>query len=127
MPTATEGEREEVPLSYEQEQLWFSHQLMPNATLDHECVMVAFPAGNLDAVALRQSLDAFVQRHEIWRTTFQPHGAHGGGGPCRWGGPKASSAGRSWIWLTGWIWLPGPPLRLRRCNPREQRRSSPLT
>jgi amino acid adenylation domain-containing protein len=83
MPTTTEAERQEVPLSYEQEQLWFSHQLMPKATLDHECVMVAFPAGNLDAVALRQSLDAFVQRHEIWRTTFQPHGAHGAGGPVQ--------------------------------------------
>jgi amino acid adenylation domain-containing protein len=83
MPTTTEAERQEVPLSYEQEQLWLSHQLMPNATLDHECVMVALPAGELDTVALRQSLDAFIQRHEIWRTTFQAHGAHGAGGPVQ--------------------------------------------
>jgi amino acid adenylation domain-containing protein len=79
MPTTTKAERREVPLSYEQEQLWFSHQLMPNTTLDHECVMVVFPAGNLDTESLRRSLDAFVQRHEIWRTTFQVHGAHGAG------------------------------------------------
>ncbi|HEX3750326.1 MAG TPA: amino acid adenylation domain-containing protein [Streptosporangiaceae bacterium] len=83
MPTTTEAERQEVPLSYEQEQLWFSHQLVPHATLDHECVMVAFPAGNLDTESLRQSLDAFIQRHEIWRTTFQAHGAHGSGGPVQ--------------------------------------------
>src|ERR1700761_5655260 len=83
MPTTTKAERQEVPLSYEQEQLWFSHQLMPDATLDHECVMVVFPAGNLDTESLRRSLDAFVQRHEIWRTTFQAHGAHGAGGPVQ--------------------------------------------
>jgi amino acid adenylation domain-containing protein len=91
MPTTTEAERQEVPLSHEQEQLWLSHQLLPDATLDHECVMVAFPAGDLDTESLRQSLDAFIQRHEIWRTTFQPHGAHGSGGPVQVVRPQGQS------------------------------------
>src|SRR6202012_3907609 len=91
MPTTTEAERQEVPLSHEQEQLWLSHQLLPDATLDHECVMVAFPAGGLDTESLRQSLDAFIQRHEIWRPPSQPHGAHGSGGPVQVVRPQGQS------------------------------------
>ncbi len=88
MPTTNAAGRQEVPLSYEQEQLWFSHRLMPDATLDHECVVVTFPAGDLDAGAVRQSLDAFIDRHEIWRTTF-PRADHGAGGPVQVIQPQA--------------------------------------
>jgi amino acid adenylation domain-containing protein len=82
MPTTNKIALQEVPLSYEQEHLWFSHRLMPDSPLDHECAMVTFPERELDAEALRQSLDAFIQRHEIWRTTF-PRGGHGTGHPVQ--------------------------------------------
>jgi amino acid adenylation domain-containing protein len=73
----------EAQLSYEQEQLWLSHQLNPAAAPDLECAMVTLPGNNLDAGALRQSLGEFVQRHEIWRTTFRPRGTRGPGGPVQ--------------------------------------------
>ena len=44
--------------------------------------MVTVPAGKLDAEALRQSLDAFIERHEIWRTTF-PRADDGTGRPVQ--------------------------------------------
>ncbi len=55
---------------------------MPESSLDHECVMVTLPAGKLDAEALRESLDAFSERHEIWRTTF-PRADDGTGRPVQ--------------------------------------------
>lgn len=58
-----------APLSHEQEQLWFLHQLVPDAPLDSECWAVTLH-GPLDAGALQASLAAFIQRHEIWRTSF---------------------------------------------------------
>ena len=58
-----------APLSQEQEQLWFMHQLRPGAPLDSECVTVTL-RGELDGEALRESLAAFIRRHEIWRTSF---------------------------------------------------------
>jgi amino acid adenylation domain-containing protein len=82
MPTTSKVAWQEVPLSYEQEQLWFSHRFMPDSSLDHECVMVTVPAGKLDADALRESLDAFIERHEIWRTTF-PRADDGTGRPVQ--------------------------------------------
>ena len=58
-----------APLSYEQEQLWFLQQLMPEMPFDNECRAVTL-RGQLDVDALREGLAAFIQRHEIWRTTF---------------------------------------------------------
>jgi amino acid adenylation domain-containing protein len=58
-----------VPLSYEQEPLWFLHQLAPDMPVDNECAMVIL-RGELDVQALGESLGAFIQRHEIWRTIF---------------------------------------------------------
>ena len=58
-----------APLSYEQEQLWFMHELMTDVPLDSECVTVTL-RGELDGEALQESLAAFIQRHEIWRTSF---------------------------------------------------------
>src|ERR1700761_854923 len=83
---------QEAQLSYEQEQLWLSHQLNPAAAPDLECATVTLPGKNLDAEALRQSLGEFVQRHEIWRTTFRPRGTHGPGGPVQVVQPRGDFA-----------------------------------
>jgi len=59
-----------APLSHEQEQLWFLYQLMPRSSADNECWTLTI-RGDLRAAVLQESLTAFVQRHEIWRTTFR--------------------------------------------------------
>ena len=77
-----------APLSYEQEQLWFMHELMTDVPLDSECVTVTL-RGELDEEALQESLAAFIQRHEIWRTSF----------PCRDGQPvQAVHEQGQWTW-----------------------------
>jgi amino acid adenylation domain-containing protein len=47
---------------------------------DRICVMVHLHQGKPDAEALRRSLAAFIQRHEIWRTTFPPRSGPDAGG-----------------------------------------------
>ena len=79
-----------APLSYEQQELWLMHELMPDVPLDSECVMVTL-RGELDGEALQESLAAFIQRHEIWRTSF----------PCRDGQPvQAVHEQGQWTWST---------------------------
>ncbi|HET8841063.1 MAG TPA: amino acid adenylation domain-containing protein [Ktedonobacteraceae bacterium] len=58
------------PLSFEQQRLWFLHQLYPESAL--YSIPVAFRlSGHLDIVALERTLTTIVARHEILRTTFQ--------------------------------------------------------
>ncbi len=59
----------EMPLSFAQQRLWFIDQLDPGNSVYN------FPAavrlkGPLNVVALKQSLDEIVRRHEALRTTF---------------------------------------------------------
>ncbi len=59
----------ELPLSFAQQRLWFIDQLEPGGSVYN------FPAavrlkGPLNVVALKQSLDEIVKRHEVLRTTF---------------------------------------------------------
>jgi surfactin family lipopeptide synthetase A len=49
--------------------MWLLHQLLPGVPADHECVTLIL-RGLLNVEALRDSLAAFVGRHEIWRTVF---------------------------------------------------------
>jgi amino acid adenylation domain-containing protein/FkbM family methyltransferase len=58
-----------VPLSFGQQQLWLITQLMSDSPVYNECVTVHIP-GHLDLVALKQSLNEIIRRHEAWRTTF---------------------------------------------------------
>ena len=60
---------EELPLSFAQQRLWFIDQLEPDRSVYN------FPAavrlkGPLNLIALKQSLNAIVNRHEALRTTF---------------------------------------------------------
>ena len=98
---ATEGLREEemeqqrasgekeAPLSYEQEQLWSLHQLIPEESSGNMCGSVRL-RGHLDIDALRESLADFIQRHEIWRTLFPIREV----GPCRWCRRRDSGPGQ---------------------------------
>jgi amino acid adenylation domain-containing protein len=58
-----------IPLSSGQQQLWLLAQLIPDTPVYNECVTIRIP-GRLDAAALERSLNEFIRRHEICRTTF---------------------------------------------------------
>ncbi|MBD2741475.1 non-ribosomal peptide synthetase [Coleofasciculus sp. FACHB-1120] len=57
------------PLSFAQQRLWFFDQLDPGNTSYNISAAVRVK-GTLDAIALEQSLNAIIQRHEVLRTAF---------------------------------------------------------
>ncbi|NEP78777.1 MAG: AMP-binding protein [Okeania sp. SIO3B3] len=58
-----------LPLSFAQERLWFLNQLFPNNPAYNLPIVLTID-GTLNVVALEQSLNAIIQRHETLRTTF---------------------------------------------------------
>ncbi|HEX3094754.1 MAG TPA: condensation domain-containing protein, partial [Candidatus Angelobacter sp.] len=62
-------EREELPLSFAQERLWFIDQLEPGSATYNVPVGYLLK-GILNKEALRQSLNEIVNRHEVLRTVF---------------------------------------------------------
>ncbi len=58
-----------APLSFGQQQIWLHAQLVPDVPLYNEPITVRLP-GPLNVDALKQGLNAFIQRHAAWRTTF---------------------------------------------------------
>jgi amino acid adenylation domain-containing protein len=58
-----------LPLSYAQQRLWFLEQLEPNGAVYNLPLAWRF-TGDLNVLALEQSLGEMVRRHEILRTTF---------------------------------------------------------
>ncbi|HEX6288830.1 MAG TPA: amino acid adenylation domain-containing protein [Herpetosiphonaceae bacterium] len=59
----------DLPLSYAQQRLWFLDQLFPGNPMYNVPFAVRL-SGPLQIDALRQSLNALIQRHESLRTTF---------------------------------------------------------
>jgi amino acid adenylation domain-containing protein len=59
----------ELPLSFAQQRLWFLHQLSPDSTAYNMLEALRLD-GSLNIVALEQSLNELVSRHEVLRTTF---------------------------------------------------------
>ncbi|WP_442941022.1 amino acid adenylation domain-containing protein [Nostoc sp.] len=60
---------EELPLSYAQQRLWFLDQLEPNSPL-YNIPFALRLVGNLNRVALEQSFQEIIHRHEALRTNF---------------------------------------------------------
>lgn len=58
-----------TPLSFEQEQLWFLAQLIPDSAVYNGSLTIGFK-GSLDVTAFEQGLNEFINRHQIWRTSF---------------------------------------------------------
>ena len=58
-----------LPLSFEQQSLWFIDRLSPGLAAYHIPLAVR-AIGSLNVSALRSALDALVIRHESLRTTF---------------------------------------------------------
>ncbi len=61
--------RQDSPLSYAQESVWFFQQLDPGSR-NYQFQATLHFSGPLQIEALRQSLNEIVRRHEIYRTTF---------------------------------------------------------
>lgn len=73
-PDATHGiprcrTRENIPLSYAQQRLWFIDQLEPNSPAYNMCEAVRLN-GTLKVPALERSLNEVIRRHEALRTNF---------------------------------------------------------
>ncbi len=62
-------ESNSFPLSFAQQRLWFFEQLAPGNFTYHIPAAVRL-TGTLDAIALEQSLNELVKRHEVLRTAF---------------------------------------------------------
>jgi len=58
-----------LPLSFAQERLWFFDQLEPGNPFYNLCGAVRV-MGQLNAEALRQSIEKIIERHEVLRTAF---------------------------------------------------------
>jgi amino acid adenylation domain-containing protein len=62
----------DIPLSFEQERLWFLDQLQPGDAA-YNMPGIAWLEGNLNAGALERSLNEIIRRHEVLRTRFRAH------------------------------------------------------
>ncbi len=60
-----------VPLSFSQQRLWFLHQLEESGSAFYSEPTFLQMLGLLNVVALEQSLNEIVRRHESLRTTFE--------------------------------------------------------
>jgi amino acid adenylation domain-containing protein len=68
-PLMAAAQRQEMPLSYAQQRLWFADQLEQGSTAYNMPFLWRFE-GELYPSALQQAINQMVQRHEILRTTF---------------------------------------------------------
>ncbi|MCX4030254.1 amino acid adenylation domain-containing protein [Endozoicomonas sp. SM1973] len=60
----------QIPLSYEQERLWFIHENMEEQRTSYNLVFAFHLHGDLSIEAMRKAVNMLVDRHEILRTTF---------------------------------------------------------
>jgi amino acid adenylation domain-containing protein len=58
-----------LPLTQEQHSVWLESKLQPDLPTYNETITVSY-RGELDPAALESAFNAFVARHEIWRTSF---------------------------------------------------------
>ncbi|HYG64196.1 MAG TPA: amino acid adenylation domain-containing protein, partial [Thermoanaerobaculia bacterium] len=117
-PLATGPRSGLLPLSYAQERLWFLEQLEPGSAAYNVPTAVDLE-GRLDVVALRQSLEVVVARHESLRTVFTAMA----GGPAQ-RVLKPMPVPLPEVDLTG---LPHPEREARRLGAEEAARPFDLT
>ncbi|MFN6442085.1 MAG: amino acid adenylation domain-containing protein, partial [Nostoc sp. DedSLP01] len=68
-PILRRAENAEIPLSYAQQRLWFLDQFEPDSPFYNLPMGLRF-VGNVNVVALEQSLIEIIHRHEALRTNF---------------------------------------------------------
>jgi thioesterase domain-containing protein/acyl carrier protein/NRPS condensation-like uncharacterized protein len=69
-PLVSVSRENPLPLSFPQERLWFLQQLEPGKAAAYNMPFGFRISGSLNQLALEQSLNAIIQRHEALRTTF---------------------------------------------------------
>jgi aspartate racemase len=74
-PVVPVERKNNLPLSFAQQRLWFLHQFEPDSSSNNMPVVVRF-TGKLNVAALEQSLTEVVRRHEVLRTTFPAVDGH---------------------------------------------------
>ena len=62
--------KDEYPMSFAQERLWFLHQLNPDSAFYNMPAMVKI-SGNIDLEILQKSIDKVIERHEILRSVYK--------------------------------------------------------
>ena len=70
LPLIKGDHTQNLPLSFGQEQIWLLNQLEPNNPFYNEQAALRL-RGNLNVVALEQSLNKIIARHEALRTNFR--------------------------------------------------------
>jgi hypothetical protein len=73
MPIPPRRDKDPVPLSFQQEGLWFAGRMSPGLTV-HNLTMNHRLSGALDVPALNRALDEVVRRHEAMRTGLNEDG-----------------------------------------------------
>jgi acyl carrier protein len=68
-PVVPVARDEDLPLSFAQQRLWFMHCLEPDSPAYNTCFALRL-TGDLNLLALRQTLNEIVRRHKVLRTTF---------------------------------------------------------
>jgi amino acid adenylation domain-containing protein/non-ribosomal peptide synthase protein (TIGR01720 family) len=63
------ADRSSFPMSFAQQRMWFLHQLDPDSSAYNIAATVRL-MGKLNVMALEQSLNEIIRRHEILRATF---------------------------------------------------------
>lgn len=69
----SDRDKKRYPASASQERVWFIHRMEPSTTAYHFAARITF-LGELNIEALSQALSTIVERHEIYRTTFDYSG-----------------------------------------------------
>jgi amino acid adenylation domain-containing protein len=69
VPLALGARDTHIPLSYEQEYIWYPQQLNPDSTAYNSRISLGF-TGTLSLEALEKSINEIIRRHEILRTVF---------------------------------------------------------
>ncbi|HVF89471.1 MAG TPA: condensation domain-containing protein, partial [Blastocatellia bacterium] len=69
-------DRENAPLSFAQQRLWFIDQMEPGSSLYNQPAAARL-SGELDVKALERSLNEIERRHEVLRTSIQTRGGKG--------------------------------------------------
>jgi amino acid adenylation domain-containing protein len=69
VPLALGARDTHIPLSYEQEYIWYLQQLNPDSTAYNSRISLGF-TGTLSLEALEKSINEIIRRHEILRTVF---------------------------------------------------------
>ncbi|RCJ26208.1 non-ribosomal peptide synthetase [Nostoc minutum NIES-26] len=70
LPLIKADRPQNLPLSFAQERLWLLNQLEPDSPFYNEQTALKLH-GQLNVVALEQSLNAIIARHEVLRTNFR--------------------------------------------------------